>query len=58
MAARGGFSYVIEAEQILKYLQVPIEQRLEWLEEANRFLFSATPPGAREIWQKFRRGEV
>jgi len=54
----GGFSYVLEEAQILKYLQVSIEQRLEWLEEANRFLLAATPPEAREIWQKFRRGEI
>ena len=58
MAERGGFRYVVEEEQLLKYLQVPIEQRLEWLEEANRFLDAATPAAAREIWQRFRRGEV
>jgi len=58
MAERGGFSYVLDDEQILRYLQVPIEQRLEWLEEANRFLLAATPPEVREIWEKFRRGEV
>lgn len=58
MAERGGFRYVIDEEQILKYLQVPIEQRLEWLEAANRFLLIATPPDARAVWQKFRRGEI
>jgi hypothetical protein len=58
MAERRGFSYVLDDEQILKYLQVPIDHRLEWLEEANRFLLAATPPRAREIWQKFRRGEI
>jgi hypothetical protein len=58
MAERRGFRSLVDEEQILKYLQVPIEQRLDWLEEANRFLFAATPPEAREIWQKFRRGEV
>lgn len=58
MAGKGGLSYVVDDEQILKYLQVPIEQRLEWLEEANRFLLEATPPEVREIWQKFRRGEI
>ena len=58
MAERGGFHYIVEEEQILKYLQVPIEQRLEWLEEANRFLLAATPPDAREIWQKLRKGEI
>ena len=58
MLERKGFRYVVGDEQILKYLQVPIEQRLEWLEEANRFLLAATPPDAREIWQKFRRAEI
>ena len=58
MAERSGIRCVVEEEQILKYLQVSVEQRLEWLEEANRFLLLATPPEAREIWQKFRRGEI
>lgn len=53
-----GFRHVIEEEQILKYVGVPIEQRLEWLEEANRFLLAAMPPEIREIWQKFRRGDI
>ncbi len=58
MVERGGFSYFIEEEKLLKYLQVPIEQRLEWLEEANRFLLTVTPAKVREIWEKFRRGEI
>ncbi|MBI4609899.1 MAG: hypothetical protein HY726_12930 [Candidatus Rokubacteria bacterium] len=58
MAGHRGFGYVVGEEQILKYLQVPIEQRLEWLDEAIRFLAAATPPEAREIWQKFRKGEI
>jgi hypothetical protein len=49
---------VVDDEQILRYLQVPIEQRLAWLEAANCFLLAAMPPETRAIWQKFRRGEV
>jgi len=56
--AERGFHYIIEDEKILKYLGVPIEQRLEWLEEANRFLLAAMPPEIREIWQRFRRGDI
>lgn len=58
MGGEGGFRYVLEEEQIVKYLKVPIVQRLEWLEEANRFILSAIPPRNLEIWQKFRRGEI
>lgn len=58
MPEAGGFRYILEEEQILKYLEVPIEQRLEWLEEANRFIFAATPPRNRKLWEKFRRGEI
>lgn len=58
METRRGFRYVLSDEQILRYLQVPVEARLEWLEATNRFLFAATPPETREIWQKFRKGEV
>ncbi len=58
MLEGGGFRYVLDDEQILKYLEVPVEQRLEWLEEANRLIFAATPPRNREIREKFRRGEI
>jgi len=58
MTERGGFRYVIDDETILEYLQVPIEQRLEWLEEANRFLLAVMPASVRDIWEKFRRGQI
>lgn len=58
MTERSGFRYVIDDETILKYLQVPIEQRLEWLEEANRFLLAVMPASVRDIWEKFRRGQI
>lgn len=53
-----GFRHVLTNEAIRKYLEVPPEQRLEWLEEANRFLLEATPPENRAIWERFRRGET
>lgn len=58
MTERSGFRYVIDDETLLKYLQVPIEQRLEWLEEANRFLLAVMPASVRDIWEKFRRGQI
>ena len=57
-ATHGGYSYAVTKEQIKKWQAVSPEMRLEWLEEINRFLYEAQSPKTREIWQKFRRGDI
>jgi hypothetical protein len=54
----GGFSYTYDEKTLKAYLALSLKDRLEWLEEANAFLYKFTPPKNREIWQKFRRGEI
>lgn len=55
---RRGFSYKVTDEQILRWKALPAEVRLQWLEDANRFLALALTPRAREIQNRFRRGDL
>jgi hypothetical protein len=52
-----GYGYHLTDEAILKYMQWPIETRLIWLEEANRFLFDALPEETKRIREQLRKGE-
>lgn len=53
-----GFSHHASDEQIIEYQNIPIEQRLEWLEEILELLYTALPTENWEIMQKFRRGDL
>ena len=55
---RGGFSYRVTDEQILRWRALPPEEKLQWLEDANRFLAVALTPAARTIQERFRRGNL
>ncbi|HTP42753.1 MAG TPA: hypothetical protein VML36_10060 [Nitrospiria bacterium] len=51
-----GYRHHITEEAILKYMQWPVEVRLAWLEEANRFLDQALPEDSKKIRQGLRLG--
>ncbi|MDP2208811.1 MAG: hypothetical protein Q8K98_08555 [Bacteroidota bacterium] len=55
---KGGYSYHITDEQIERYKQIPIDQRLEWFEEWQEFIYNTLTPEQWETLQKFRRGEI
>ncbi|MDI6840036.1 MAG: hypothetical protein QMD71_04145 [bacterium] len=55
---RGGYYFYRSKEQLKEYMALPPEQKLEWLEEINRFLYKAMPLENRKICEKFRRGEI
>ena len=55
--SRKGYRYHLSDEAILRYMAWPIEVRLTWLEEANRFLWAALPDEEKAIREHFRRGE-
>jgi hypothetical protein len=55
---RGGFSYRVTDEQILRWRALPPEEKLQWLEDANRFLAVALTPAARAIQDRFRQGDL
>ncbi|HEX9859922.1 MAG TPA: hypothetical protein VGB23_01870 [Nitrospirota bacterium] len=54
----GGFSYTLTRKQIKDYQALPIEMRLQWLEEANRFLWEAMPEKNKKIREALRKGEM
>ncbi len=55
---RRGYSYHLTDDQIRRWRALPAEVKLQWLEDANRFLALALTPKAREIQNRFRRGEM
>ena len=54
----GGFGYYVSDEQLQAYAQLTPLQRLQWLDEARRFLMLALTPEARERQERLRRGET
>jgi len=55
---RKGYRYYCSMETIKEYMALPAAMKLEWLEEINRFSYYAMPAKNREIWEKFRKGEI
>ena len=56
--AKKGFSYGISEDVLKKWIKLSPEQKLEWLEEINRFIYNFAPEKSKEIMQKFRKGEI
>ena len=54
----GGFSYTVTKAQIKKYQALPIEARLQWLKDANCFLWQAMSDEAKKVREAFRKGEM
>ncbi len=54
----GGYSYSVTMADIKKFRAMPVELRLQWLEEANRFLYFAMDENAKKIREKLRKGEI
>jgi hypothetical protein len=53
-----GFDHHHTDEQLLAYAQVPIEQKIRWLEEMRELMSQAMTPEAKAFAQKLRRGEL
>lgn len=56
--AKGWTGFVLDREKIRRCMDVDPYWKLQWLEEANYFLLKAMSKKKREIWEKFRRGEI
>ncbi|MGZ5095268.1 MAG: hypothetical protein ACXWCY_28480 [Burkholderiales bacterium] len=54
--ATGGFGYWVSDEQLAAYAKLTPLQRLQWLDEARRFVLLALTPEARERQERLRRG--
>ena len=53
---QGGFGYWVSDEQLHAYSKWTPLQRLQWLDEARRFLLLALTPEARERQERLRSG--
>lgn len=56
--AKKGFSYKVSEEALEKWIAMPPEMKLEWLEEINEFIFNFAPEKSKEAISKFRKGEI
>ena len=56
--ARGGFSFFVTMAQIREWLAMPLEHRLMWLEEANRFNSMAVRGAALKVMEDLRAGRI
>jgi hypothetical protein len=56
--AKKGFRYVFSKEKYDEYQKLSAQQKLEWLEKMNRFLYNFMDPKAKLIQEKLRRGEI
>ncbi len=53
-----GFSYNLEDEKILAYMKLTAQEKLQWLEEINRFTFFVLNERQKEFREKLRSGEI
>ena len=53
-----GFSYNLEDEKILAYKKLTAQEKLQWLEEINRFTFFVLNERQKEFREKLRSGEI
>lgn len=56
--AKKGFEHHPTAEDIRSYRKLSAQDKLNWLEEANRFTSEALKGKTKKIWEQFRRGEI
>jgi hypothetical protein len=58
MSEKKGYSYTVENEKIIAYMNLSTEQKLKWLEEINAFTHAALTDEEKLIRQKLRAGEI
>ena len=51
-----GFTYVVSDEQLARFAQATIAQRLEWLEGMQQRTWDNASPEVRAAWAARRRG--
>jgi hypothetical protein len=52
----GGFGYWVSDEALEAYARLTPLERLQWLDDARRFVLLALTPEARERQERLRRG--
>ena len=51
-----GFSFTLDKEKIRATYNLSAKDKLEWLEEANRFVNASMTPAKRNRWEKIKNG--
>ncbi|GBE17676.1 MAG TPA: hypothetical protein ENH13_05435 [Euryarchaeota archaeon] len=53
-----GFKHVHSESALRKWMAMPADMKLNWLEEINLFLWKCVPEKNKDIIEKFRRAEI
>ena len=52
-----GFHYTVSDEQIAAYRKWTVEEKLRWLEETNKFIYSVQTPEERKRMREMKNRE-
>ena len=58
MNSKKGFSYVYTREKADEYQKLSAQQKFEWLEKMNRFLYYFMPQKSKDFAEKLRKGQI
>ena len=53
-----GFAFKPDINYIKETMNMPAKAKLEWLEEANAFIYKALSKQKKKIWEKIKRGKA
>jgi len=55
---KGGFKYSYSEDKLREYMALSAKEKLDWLEEANRFTYKTLTPETKKIREAFRSGNI
>lgn len=44
-----------DVEDLKKYMDLPVKEKLQYLEEMNEFLSRVMPPESKRIWEELKK---
>ena len=53
-----GYSYFVTDEALKAWGRLSAAQKLDWLEEANRFIWKVAPPSTKALHAAFRSARI
>jgi len=55
MTEKSNYSFKIDRERLLEFSKIPVEFRLDWLEDANQLINSITDQKIKNKWLAFKK---
>lgn len=52
-----GYSFRLTPDKIRAFKDMPPEDKLDWLEEANNFIVTAVSPEKLQRWERLKAGD-